>query len=60
MFHDFFPLIGCYARPKSTPTQCELSRHQLILMMASAASKAAVTPVHPKSNMQAARQLFET
>jgi hypothetical protein len=29
-------------------------------MMAIAASKAAATPVVPKANMQAARQLFET
>jgi hypothetical protein len=60
MFHDFFPLIGRYARPKSTPTQCKLSGHQLIPMKAIAASKAAATPVIPKNNMQATRQLFET
>jgi hypothetical protein len=38
------PLIGGLRQPQSTPTQIRLSRLELILMMAIAASKAAASP----------------
>jgi hypothetical protein len=59
------PLIGgsrateIHANPSLKP-QSKPSRHELILMMAIAASKAAAGPSHHGASMQAPRQLFET